>query len=100
MKISESLAKFSNARKTLANASLVALWHVGMETQVNVLAGNGEPVEGKRATYSDGINTWWNIRIPHGADSEPEMVGFMYDVAARCSCRRHWHDGLGLAEAV
>ena len=43
-----------------------------LETQVNVMAGpNGEPVAGKRATWTDGINQWWNIRIPKRADSAP-----------------------------
>ncbi len=43
-----------------------------LEIQVNVAAGNGEPVDGKRSTYSDGVNEWFNIRIPRNADSEPE----------------------------
>jgi hypothetical protein len=42
-----------------------------METQVNVAAGNGEPVEGKRTTYTDGVNSWWNLRIPKDANAEP-----------------------------
>jgi hypothetical protein len=43
-----------------------------MEMQINVSAGDGDPVEGKRSTYTDGIDEWWNIRIPKNADSEPE----------------------------
>jgi len=42
-----------------------------METQVNVAAGNGEPVHGKRATWTDGVNEWWNLRIPRNAMDEP-----------------------------
>ena len=42
-----------------------------METQVNVSPGNGEPVEGKRTTWSDGINEWWNIRLPKNANDTP-----------------------------
>ena len=76
MKLSESLHKFLNARKTAANTDLIDRWAIGMETQVNVRAANGEPVSGKRTTFSDGINTWWNIRIPHGADTEPEWSDY------------------------
>lgn len=42
-----------------------------METQTNVAAGNGEPVHGKRATWTDGSNEWWNLRIPKNAMDEP-----------------------------
>lgn len=44
-----------------------------METQVNVAAGDGEPVHGKRATWTDGVNEWWNLRIPKGAMDEPSF---------------------------
>ncbi|MGA2061682.1 MAG: primase-helicase family protein [Thermoguttaceae bacterium] len=43
-----------------------------LEIQVNVSAANGEPVDGKRGTFTDGVNQWFNIRIPHNADSEPQ----------------------------
>jgi hypothetical protein len=42
-----------------------------METQVNVSAGEGEPVHGKRATWTDGVEEWWNLRIPKGSYDEP-----------------------------
>lgn len=45
---------------------------VAMETQVNVAAGNGEPVEGRRTTWTDGIDTWWSLRIPKRANDVPE----------------------------
>ena len=44
-----------------------------METQVNVAADNGEPVDGKRSTYTDGEYEWFNIRIPKNAATEPEF---------------------------
>lgn len=44
-----------------------------MEVQVNVHAADGEPVHGKRSTYTDGINTWFNYRIPKNAASTPEF---------------------------
>lgn len=44
-----------------------------MEVQVNVHAADGEPVHGKRSTYTDGINTWFSYRIPKNAASTPEF---------------------------
>ena len=42
-----------------------------METQVNVAAGDGEPVADKRFVWSNGTDTWHAIRIPKNANSEP-----------------------------
>jgi len=70
-KVSEALRAFLSARKTPANADLIDRWGVQMETQVNVAAGNGEPVGGKRSTWSNGTEEWFNIRIPRNANSEP-----------------------------
>ena len=50
--VSEALHKFLQARKTPANADLIDRWSIAMETQVNVAVGDGEPVEGKRSTFS------------------------------------------------
>lgn len=70
----ESLGNFLRVRAETHNApELLARWTPAMETQVNVSAGHGEPVAGKRSTYSDGLDTWWNIRVPRKADSEPEF---------------------------
>jgi hypothetical protein len=44
-----------------------------MEVQVNVHAADGEPVHGKRSTYTDGINTWFSYRIPRNAATTPEF---------------------------
>jgi hypothetical protein len=71
-KVSESLSAFLCARKTAANADLIERWSIDMETQVNVSSAGGTPVDGKRSTYTDGVNEWFQIRIPHGANSEPE----------------------------
>ena len=38
-----------------------------METQVNVIVGDGEPVAGQKSTWSNGSDTWHNIRIPKNA---------------------------------
>jgi len=44
-----------------------------MEVQVNVHSADGEPVAGKRSTFTDGINTWFNYRIPKNAATTPEF---------------------------
>ena len=72
MKISQSLDSFLSARKTAANADLVDRWHIGMELQANMRSGDGEPIAGKKSTWSNGVDTWYSFRIPHKADSEPE----------------------------
>lgn len=48
-----------------------------METQVNVSSGSdGEPVDGKKATWTDGVRSWWGIRVPKNANSEPEFKDY------------------------
>jgi len=68
----ESIHAFLKARATPANADLVE-WALlpGMELQANMAAGKGYPVEGRRSTWTDGVDTWWNIRIPKNAATEP-----------------------------
>jgi hypothetical protein len=47
-----------------------------MEVQVNVAAGNGEPVAGKKSTFTDGLNEWWNLRIPKESMASEEAASF------------------------
>jgi hypothetical protein len=59
-----------------APADLAARYNDGMEVQVNVAQGDGEPVFGndlkpKPNTYGDGINEWYNYRIPRNAKGDP-----------------------------
>lgn len=74
MKVTEAVRAFLEARKTLANADLIerilAQWP-NLEFQVNVAPGSGEPVAGKRSTWSDGIDSWWNLRCPKDAATDP-----------------------------
>lgn len=73
-KVTEAVCSFLRARRSSHNGpDLVDRWTSAMETQVNVAAGKGEPVAGKRNTFTDGVNEWWNIRIPSGASSAPEF---------------------------
>lgn len=63
-----------------------------MEVQVNVAAGKGEPVHGKRSTYSstDGTDQWFNFRIPKGAYDEPFFNDFELRFVLDIHC-----DGIG-----
>ena len=75
MKVTKSIVAFLTSKRDTHNGQDLLdfyLAHPGLETQVNVAAGNGRPVEGKRSTYTDGLNDWWSIRIPKKADSDPE----------------------------
>lgn len=79
MQVSDSIRTFLEASKPTHNGHDLLdfyLSHAGLETQVNVAAGDGERVDGKRSTYTDGLNTWWAIRIPKKADSEPEWTEY------------------------
>ncbi len=76
VKVSEALHNFLHARKLAANADLIERWSIDMETQLNVLVGDGEPMAGKRSTWTNGTDTWWNIRIPHDADAEPSWKDY------------------------
>jgi len=69
--VSKALLNFLQARKTPANADLVDRWSIAMETQVNVIVGDGEPVAGRKSTWSNGSDTWHSIRIPKNAATDP-----------------------------
>ena len=70
----ESLTNFLTARRAAPNGpDLIDRWNRSMETQVNVSAGNGERVDGKPSTWTDGVNEWWHIRVPKDANGEPHF---------------------------
>lgn len=50
-----------------------------METQVNVSAAHGEPIAGKKSTFTDGVDTWFSFRIPKNAYDDP----FFHDFTLR-----------------
>jgi len=75
-RVSEALYSFLQARKTAANADLIARWSIDMEVQVNVAPGGGDPVAGKRSTWSDGINEWFNVRVPKNAATDPSFIDY------------------------
>ena len=72
--VTGALRSFLRARRVTHNGpDLLDRWTPAMETQVNVAAGKGEPVAGKRNTFTNGIDEWWNIRIPKNAHADPEF---------------------------
>lgn len=90
----EAIARFlSNS----THSDLAALYHFGMEVQVNAAQDGGERIstEGFQGrtwhSYSDGIQKWYSFRIPRKAYSEPEYTDseIKYDLAQHA-------EGIGL----
>lgn len=76
-KVTEAIQSFFMRAATTHNApELLARWSSAMETQVNVSAGRGVHVDGKKSTYTDGVDTWWNIRIPKNANAIPHFSDY------------------------
>ena len=67
--VTEALREFLASKGDLA--AKVAEHLPGLEVQINVSMDGGEPVEGRRNTYTDGREEWFNIRIPKHASTEP-----------------------------
>lgn len=69
----EAIKKLLDARTQL---DLAALYHPGMECQVNVARDEGVKKDGftgkAKQTFTDGINTWFTFRIPKNSWAEPE----------------------------
>lgn len=57
------------------NPDILALHNLNMEVQVNVSPTGAEPIEGRRNTWTKDGQTFWHIRVPKNAMSDP-----------------HWHD--------
>ena len=67
--VTEVFCSFLDRHKTVYNADLVARYSRAMECQL--LVKRGEPVGDRGSMYSDGVRTWWDIRIPKNAATEP-----------------------------
>ena len=73
----EAIKNFLNAS---THPDLAALYHYGLEVQVNVAQDGGDRIstEGFKGriwhSYSDGIQKWYSFRIPQKANSEPEYT--------------------------
>lgn len=74
-KVLEALDNFLTSQGATRKGveDLLGRWTPSMETQINVAADDGEPVSGRRSTYSDGSTEWWNIRIPKDAKGNPHF---------------------------
>ncbi len=70
------------------------IWTSDMEVQISVSAGTGEPVADRRNTWSDGLDTWFPIRVPKNADSEPHFrdypMPFVLDLHAEAIGSTGW----------
>jgi hypothetical protein len=54
------------------NEQRIANWYNHeMEVQIMVAQGTGDSVDGKTGVYTDGLNTWYNLRIPKNANADP-----------------------------
>lgn len=57
---------------------MAELYHAGMECQVNVSQSGGRRITSKNTRaiiWTDGVNRWYNFRIPKSAWSDPEDNG-------------------------
>ncbi len=76
-KVTEAIHNFILARRAAHNGpdllDRILARPGAMEIQINVAADNGEPVDGRRSTYTDGEYEWFNIRIPKNAATTPEF---------------------------
>jgi len=75
--VTEAIRRFLAAKQAkLPGADLIERYlRFGpekLETQINVASDGGDPVEGRRNTWTDGICNWFHIRIPKNAYDKPE----------------------------
>ncbi|GMU26143.1 MAG: hypothetical protein AMXMBFR16_10480 [Candidatus Uhrbacteria bacterium] len=70
MKITEALIAF--LKNSQHNTRRVADWYSpNMEVQIMVSKDDGELVDGKMGTFTNGEETWYNVRIPRNANEIP-----------------------------
>ena len=81
---------------TDAAADLAARYNDGMEVQVNVAQGDGDPLfrdlKPIPNTYGDGCNQWYSYRIPKNAKGDPIDNG---DWEQTYDLREHY-DAIGI----
>lgn len=65
--------------KPVNNPDILALYDPNMEAQVYVSSAGAEPVEGKRHTWTKDGSTFWHIRVPKNAMSEPYWQDYPLD---------------------
>jgi hypothetical protein len=69
--VTESLSLFLNRKAMIFNRDLIGRYGPSMEGQLLVKQGEGEPVGGSGALYTDGVRCWWSVHIPKDSDTEP-----------------------------
>jgi len=70
MKITDALVAF--LKNSQHNTRRVADWYSpSMEVQIMVGKDDGETVDGKMGTFTNGEETWYNVRIPRNANDVP-----------------------------
>ena len=58
------------------NADILRLYSPDMEVQVNVVAGDGQPIEGRKNTWEHDGQEYWHIRCPKGAMDNPNWQDY------------------------
>jgi hypothetical protein len=66
----------SGCRPPANNPKILDLYTPAMEVQVNVSAHGAEPVEGARNKWTKDGSTFWHIRVPKNAMSEPHWQDY------------------------
>lgn len=76
----ESVSSFLAAQASRGIApDLLSRWNPAMETQVNVVSGEEIELPNDKKIYSKGVDTFWPIRIPKNADSNPFFNDYHLD---------------------
>jgi len=75
--VTEGIRRFLTAQQaSLPGADLLERYlrqgPENLETQINVAADGGDPVDGRRNTWTDGLCNWFHIRIPKNAYDKPK----------------------------
>ena len=89
MKLTESIKRLLDLK---THENLSAMYHEGMECQINVKTFGRDPEPDGNYFEDDDGNKWYNIRIPKKADTEPEFDldrKTPFDLA-------HFAEGIGL----
>jgi hypothetical protein len=80
MLASEAIKAYLETTRYGGNSDLIDRLNIhgtSLELQINVSPRGGEPVHGKRNTYTDGVDHWFSFRIPKGAfTNEPNWRDF------------------------
>ena len=74
--VTESLSLFLGRKRMTLNADLVERYCPSMECQLLVAQGEGEPVGGSGSLFTDGVRTWWAIRVPKDSATEPHFKDY------------------------